>query len=116
MATTKQEVPAQITVIPAEPSWAMAFLGSDGLWYQPIVAWEIRHFAEPRGGTDVQPLTFDSMANACRDECKLLRDPQGVLRSICTAFNPTSFSSEDEALAYLRQSRHQRIDVTESAA
>jgi hypothetical protein len=104
MTQTKQDVlPVQITVIPAQPGWYMMFRGSDELWGLPIVAWQIRHFAEPRRVPDVWPLTYDGMANACRDDCQLLRDPQGILRSICSAFSPTSFDNEASALAYLKQ-------------
>jgi hypothetical protein len=103
----QQEVPTQVTIIPAESGWAMAFYGGEEIRYQPIVAWEVRSFAEPRRVPDVRPLTFDSMANGV--SCQLLRDPQGVLRTICTAYgDEVSFSSEAEALAYLKE-REDRI-------
>jgi hypothetical protein len=116
---TNQDVSVQITVIPAEPGWSMVFRGMKGLWYQPIVAWEVRSFTEARRVADVRPLTFDSMANSSASGCELLRDPQGILRTLCTAFeSEVAFATEDEALAYLRLPHRARagLEGTEGPA
>jgi hypothetical protein len=98
---TKQNEPVQVTIIPAEPGWSLALFTGKTFWYQPVIAWKIT-----TGGTNgVEALSFDPMANGCH-EMQMLRDPQGVFRVPCSAFeSEISFATEQEALAYLQSPR-----------
>jgi hypothetical protein len=110
-----QATPVQITVIPAEPGWSMVFgmRPATAAEHWPVLAWQIRSFE--KGVVDVRPVTVEEMINAGHASLGrdvygyLLRDPQGVFRLTCGAFeSKLIFATEDEARAYLQQSTRTR--------
>jgi hypothetical protein len=113
-----KEKPVQVTVIPASPGWSFAIFVEGKFWYQPVIAWKITTGGANGVGAlsfdpmanGVEALSFDPMTNAC-GEMKMLRDPQGVFRVPCTAFeSKSSFGTEQEAIAYLKQkSRNYKV-------